>query len=149
MSRVIAGRLGFEDGGRISGRILAIIENRQARRGAKMRCCVRLSTPPNTLRSAIASGSRLRLFHWSRNCFMGTSVHGEAGCIVCCQPRVLKALFPVAEGVELKLYECAGCASSMWLITKVSIMPTPKRGKDKARADAAGSVYILIVFSIW
>ena len=60
-------------------------------------------------------------------------MHGEAGCIGCCQPRVLKGLFPVAEGAELKLYECAGCASSMWLITKVSIMPTPKRGKDKAR----------------
>ena len=64
---------------------------------------------------------------------MGTSVHGEAGCIVCCQPRVLKGLFPVAEGAELKLYECASCASSMWLITRISRMPTPKRGKDKTR----------------
>jgi hypothetical protein len=64
---------------------------------------------------------------------MGTSVHGEAGCIVCCQPRVLKGLFPVAEGIELKLYECASCASSMWLITKVSRMHAPKRGKEKTR----------------
>ena len=57
---------------------------------------------------------------------MGTSVHGEAGCIVCCQPRVLKALFPVAEGFELKRYECASCASSMWLITRASGLFAPE-----------------------
>jgi len=51
---------------------------------------------------------------------VGISVHGEAGCIICCQPRILKALFPVANGVELKLYECASCVSSIWLITTVS-----------------------------
>jgi len=61
---------------------------------------------------------------------METTVHGEAGCIVCCQARVLKARFPVAEGVELKLYECASCASSMWLITRVS---TPKRKREEAQ----------------
>ena len=61
---------------------------------------------------------------------MGTNVHGEAGCIVCCQARALKALFPVAEGCELKLYECASCASRMWLITRASI---PKRGKKESQ----------------
>jgi hypothetical protein len=64
---------------------------------------------------------------------MGSSVHGEAGCIICCQPRVLKGLFPVAEGVELKLYECASCASNMWLITKVSRPSFPKRAKAKTQ----------------
>ena len=64
---------------------------------------------------------------------METSVHGEAGCIVCCQARVLIALFPVAEGCELKLYECAGCSSSMWLITKVSRPFTPQRGKKEGQ----------------
>jgi hypothetical protein len=40
------------------------------------------------------------------NCFSGGSiVNGEAGCMVCNQPRVLKVLFPVGKGYELKLYE--------------------------------------------
>ncbi|WP_298876511.1 hypothetical protein [uncultured Bradyrhizobium sp.] len=60
-------------------------------------------------------------------------MHGEAGCIVCCQARALIALFPVAEGCELKLYECSGCSSSMWLVTKVSRSFTPKGANEKAQ----------------
>jgi len=62
----------------------------------------------------------------------GASVHGEAGCIVCSQPRVLKALFPVAEGFELKLYECASCTSSLWLITRVS-RSSARQGRKEGR----------------
>jgi hypothetical protein len=64
-------------------------------------------------------------------------VYGEAGCIICCQPRVLRALFPVAKGVELKLYECASCASSMWLITRVSRVSAAKLTTIDAALKAA------------
>jgi hypothetical protein len=56
----------------------------------------------------------------------GASMHGEAGCMICSQPRLLKALFPVAAGFELKLYECAKCASSLWLVTRVSALRVHK-----------------------
>jgi hypothetical protein len=40
--------------------------------------------------------------------------------MICSQPRVLKGLFPVAEGCEMKLYECASCGSDLWLVTRAS-----------------------------
>lgn len=47
------------------------------------------------------------------------SMNGEAGCLVCSQARVLKALVPVAKGYGLKLYECASCGSTLWLVSRV------------------------------
>ena len=126
LSRVIACRVGFYHAGCTSGRIPMTIGNRQAARP-----CDLLTTPPNIPLPAVVSNARLWLLVGCRNAYREASVHGEAGCISCCQPRVLKALFPVAEGVELKLYECAGCTSSMWLITKVSRSFTPKRGREE------------------
>lgn len=54
-------------------------------------------------------------------------MNGEAGCLVCSQARVLKALFPVAKGYELKFYECANCSSRLWLVTRVTKSSAPKR----------------------
>jgi hypothetical protein len=47
---------------------------------------------------------------------------------------VLKALFPVTKGYELKLYECADCASSLWLITRVSRLSASKRQRKRLPA---------------
>jgi len=49
--------------------------------------------------------SDLVLFISTKLLFRGSIVNGEAGCMVCNQPRVLKVLFPVGKGYELKLYE--------------------------------------------
>jgi hypothetical protein len=51
-------------------------------------------------------------------------VNGEAGCLVCSQARVLKALFPVAKGYELKFYECAIAAAVCGLLPE---RPNPRR----------------------
>ncbi|WP_271565317.1 hypothetical protein [Bradyrhizobium sp. CCBAU 11386] len=53
-------------------------------------------------------------------------MNGEAGCMLCNQPRVLKVLFPVGKGYELKLYECTSCGSNLRLVTRVSKL-SPKR----------------------
>jgi hypothetical protein len=58
-------------------------------------------------------------------------VNGEAGCLVCSQARVLKALFPVAKGYELKFYECANCSSSLWLVTRATKCSAPKRQRGR------------------
>ena len=58
-------------------------------------------------------------------------MNGEAGCTVCSQARLLKAIFPVAKGYELKLYECASCGSDLWLVARVSRSSVPKRQKRK------------------
>ncbi|MCK1655241.1 hypothetical protein IVA88_27905 [Bradyrhizobium sp. 149] len=60
-------------------------------------------------------------------------MNGEAGCTVCSQARLLKAIFPVAKCYELKLYECAGCGSDLWLVTKVSRSLKPKRQMGRSR----------------
>jgi len=56
-------------------------------------------------------------------------VHGEAGCMLCCQARGLEAVFPVAQGCELKLYKCASCGSTLWLVTRVSKRQTESRSR--------------------
>jgi hypothetical protein len=58
-------------------------------------------------------------------------VNGEAGCLVCSQARVLKAIFPVARGYELKFYECADCNSSLWLVTSVTKSSAAKRQRGR------------------
>jgi len=45
---------------------------------------------------------------------------------------VLKAVFPVAKGYELKLYECASCGSDLWLVTRVSKLPAHKRQRGRS-----------------
>jgi DNA-directed RNA polymerase subunit RPC12/RpoP len=63
--------------------------------------------------------------------FPGAIVNSEAGCTACSQPRVLKSLFPVTKGYELKIYECASCGSDLWLVTRVtkSLARKPPRGR--------------------
>lgn len=51
--------------------------------------------------------------------------------MLCSKARVLKALFPVTKGYELKLYECADCACSLWLITGVSRLSASKRQRGR------------------
>jgi hypothetical protein len=58
-------------------------------------------------------------------------VNSEAGCTACTQPRVLKALVPVAKGYELKIYECASCGSDLWLVTRVSKSLARKRSRAR------------------
>jgi hypothetical protein len=60
-------------------------------------------------------------------------VNGEAGCTVCSQARLLKAIFPVVKGYDLKLYECASCGSDLWLVTRVSRSSAPKRQGGRSR----------------
>lgn len=60
-------------------------------------------------------------------------VNGEAGCTVCSQARLLKAVFPVTEGYELKRYECASCRSDLWLVTRVSRSSAPKQQNGRSR----------------
>lgn len=57
----------------------------------------------------------------------GAIVNGEAACTVCSQARLLKAVFPVTKGYELKRYECASCGSDLWLVTRVSRPSAPKQ----------------------
>jgi hypothetical protein len=59
-------------------------------------------------------------------------VNGEAGCLLCSQARVLKAVFPVAKGHELKLYECASCGSDLWLVTRVTKLSAHKRQRGRS-----------------
>jgi hypothetical protein len=65
-------------------------------------------------------------------------VNGEAGCTVCSQARLLKAVFPVTKGYELKRYECASCGSNLWLVTE---SPDHPRLSSKAEdpAEVRGS----------
>lgn len=58
---------------------------------------------------------------------------GEAGCTVCSQARLLKAVFPVTKGYELKRYECASCGSDLWLVTRVSRSSAPKQQSGRSR----------------
>lgn len=59
-------------------------------------------------------------------------MNGEAGCTVCSQARLLKAIFPLAQGYELKLYECASCGSDLWLVTRISRSSTKQqRGRSR------------------
>jgi hypothetical protein len=60
-------------------------------------------------------------------------VNGEAGCIVCSQARLLKAIFPVTKGYELKRYECASCGSDLWLVTRVSRSSSPEQQSGRSR----------------
>jgi hypothetical protein len=51
---------------------------------------------------------------------------------------VLKALVPVARGYGLKLYKCAGCGSSLWLVTRVpEVLLSKQRRKRALRGFAA------------
>lgn len=59
-------------------------------------------------------------------------VNGEAGCTLCSQARVLKALIPVARGYGLKVYECAGCRSSLLLVTRVAKLSMLKKTRAKS-----------------
>lgn len=63
----------------------------------------------------------------------GAIVNGEAGCTVCSQARLLKAVFPVTKGYELKRYECASCRSDLWLVTRVSRSSAPKQQSGRSR----------------
>jgi DNA-directed RNA polymerase subunit RPC12/RpoP len=60
-------------------------------------------------------------------------VNGEAGCTVCSQARLLKAVFPVTKGYELKRYECASCGSELWLVARVSRSSAPKQQSGRSR----------------
>jgi hypothetical protein len=77
------------------------------------------------LDSRFHCGDATRLLFWR------SIVNGEAGCLVCSQARVLKAIFPVAKGYELKFYECANCNSSLWLVTSVTKSSAPKRQRGR------------------
>lgn len=59
-------------------------------------------------------------------------MNSEAGCLLCSQSRVLKAVFPVAKGYELKLYECASCFSDLWLVTRVSKLSAHKQPRGRS-----------------
>lgn len=59
-------------------------------------------------------------------------MNSEAGCLLCSRARVLKAVFPVAKGYELKLYECASCGSDLWLVTRVSKLSAHKRQRGRS-----------------
>src|SRR4051794_30803855 len=62
----------------------------------------------------------------------GSIVNSEAGCLLCSQARVLKAVFPVAKGYELKLYECASCSSDLLLVTRVSKLSAHKQPRGRS-----------------
>ena len=47
-------------------------------------------------------------------------MHGEANCILCSRARALVALFPIARGYALKVYECSCCHSTLHLVTRVT-----------------------------
>jgi hypothetical protein len=63
-------------------------------------------------------------------------VNGEAGCTVCSQARLLKAVFLVTKGYELKRYECGSCGSDLWLVTRVSRSSAPKQQSGISRRGA-------------
>jgi hypothetical protein len=60
-------------------------------------------------------------------------VNSEAGCTVCSQARLLKAVLPVTKGYELKHYECASCGSDLWLVTRVFRSFAPKQQSGRSR----------------
>jgi hypothetical protein len=45
---------------------------------------------------------------------------GEANCIVCSQARTVVAVFPIARGYALKVYECTCCHSTIHLVTRMT-----------------------------
>ena len=45
---------------------------------------------------------------------------GEANCIVCSQARAVVAVFPIARGYALKVYECSCCHSTLHLVTRTT-----------------------------
>ncbi|MBB2732127.1 hypothetical protein M2171_003891 [Bradyrhizobium japonicum USDA 38] len=45
---------------------------------------------------------------------------GEANCIVCSQARTVVAVFPIARGYALKVYECSCCHSTLHLVTRTT-----------------------------
>ena len=45
---------------------------------------------------------------------------GEANCIVCSQARAVVAVFPIARGYALKVYECSCCHSTLHLVTRMT-----------------------------
>ncbi|MBP1063982.1 hypothetical protein ACVI1J_000985 [Bradyrhizobium diazoefficiens] len=44
----------------------------------------------------------------------------EANCIVCSQARAVVAVFPIARGYALKVYECSCCHSTLHLVTRMT-----------------------------
>lgn len=45
---------------------------------------------------------------------------GEANCIVCSKARAVVAVFPIARGYALKVYECSCCHSTLHLVTRTT-----------------------------
>lgn len=45
---------------------------------------------------------------------------GEASCIVCSKARTVVAVFPIARGYALKVYECSCCHSTLHLVTRMT-----------------------------
>jgi len=45
---------------------------------------------------------------------------GEANCIVCSRARAVVAVFPIARGYALKVYECSCCHSTLHLVTRMT-----------------------------
>jgi len=45
---------------------------------------------------------------------------GEANCIVCSRARTVVAVFPIARGYALKVYECSCCHSTLRLVTRMT-----------------------------
>lgn len=45
---------------------------------------------------------------------------GEANCIVCSKARTVVAVFPIARGYALKVYECSCCHSTLHLVTRMT-----------------------------
>lgn len=45
---------------------------------------------------------------------------GEANCLVCSKARTVVAIFPIARGYALKVYECSCCHSTLHLVTRMT-----------------------------
>ena len=45
---------------------------------------------------------------------------GEASCIICSKARAVVAVFPIARGYALKVYECPCCRSTLHLVTRMT-----------------------------
>ena len=45
---------------------------------------------------------------------------GEANCIICSEARAVVAVFPIARGYALKVYECPCCGSTLHLVTRMT-----------------------------
>jgi hypothetical protein len=72
-------------------------------------------------------------------------MNSEAECLMCCRPRLLKALVPVARGYGLKLYKCADCGSSLWLVTSVpEILLSKQRREYALRLKGAAAIDMAI-----